>query len=182
VLYVAHQSSDAELRREPLVIELVRSEPEAAFYACDVRGIGESKPNTCGTDAYTNPYGSDYFYAGHGLMLDYPIAGQRTHDVLRVLEWLAICGHTEVHLAAKGWGAVPAAFAALLSSLVVRVTLKNAPTSYNEIAQAETYGWPLAVFVPDVLASFDLPDCYAALKTKNLRQIDSWGGALGDMP
>ncbi len=175
ILYVAHQSSDAELRSEQLVGELVESEPDAAFYACDVRGIGESKPNTCGKEAYSDAYGSDYFYAGHGLMLDYPVVGQRTHDVLRVLDWLALCGHTEVHLAAKGWGAVPATFAALLSRLVVRVTLKNAPASYSEIAQAETYGWPLALFVPNVLASFDLPDCYAALKAKDLRQVELSG-------
>ncbi len=177
VLYVAHQSSDVEMRLDPLVAEVIKAEPESTFYACDVRGIGESKPNTCGTDAYRNPYGPDYFYAGHGLMLDYPMAGQRTHDVLRVLDWLAQCGHTEVHLVAKGWGAVPATFAALLSQLVKQVTLKNALKSYREVAEAELYTWPLATLIPNVLASFDLPECYAALQSKNLRQIEMWGPA-----
>ena len=174
VLYVSHQSSDAELRDEPLPRELLAAEPAAAFYTCDVRGVGESRPNTCGLDAYA-PYGSDYCYAGHALMIDYPYIGQKTHDVLRVLDWLKACGHSGVHLAANGWGTVPATFAALLSPLVVQVTLKNAPASYAEVAQTEMYDWPLSAIVPNVLATFDLPDCYAALRAKQLRQVH--GGA-----
>jgi len=179
VLYVAHHSSDAELRTEPLVGELVKAEPEAAFYTCDVRGIGESRPNTCGKDMFLHPYGNDYFYAVHSLMLDYPYLGQRTHDVLRVIDWLKSCGHEQVHLAAKGWGALPATFAALLSDAVVQVTLKNALRSYREVAESEDYAWPLAALLPSVLERFDLPDCYAALEAKKLRMIEPWGAEAG---
>ncbi|MHC1763805.1 MAG: acetylxylan esterase [Verrucomicrobiia bacterium] len=175
VLYVAHQSSDAELREEPLIRQLLSEEPAVAFYACDVRGIGESRPDTCGHGSFLDPYGSDYFYAIHSLMLDRPYAGQKTHDVLRVLEWLESCGHTEVHLAALGWGAMPATFAALLSDLVTRVTLKHALTSYSDVAESEDYAWPLSSLVPGVLHRFDLPDCYRELQAKNLRQIEPWG-------
>jgi len=175
VLYVAHHSSDAELRTEPLVAELVAKEPESVFYACDVRGIGESRPDTCGKDQFLKPYGSDYFYAIHSLMLDYPYVGQRTHDLLCVLDWLGSQGHREVHLAAKGWGALPATFAAILAPRVVQVTLKNALTSYAEVADAEDYRWPLSCFLPGVLRAFDLPDCYRVLEGKKLRQIEPWG-------
>jgi len=58
---------------------------------------------------------------------------------------------------------------------VTRVTLKNALTSYTEVAEAADYNWPLALLVPGVLKSFDLPDCYGALKQKNLRLIEPWG-------
>ena len=170
VLYVAHQSSDAELREEPLVRELLGAEPASAFFACDVRGVGESRPNTCGVGPY-EPYGADYFYAGHSLMLDYPYVGQKTHDVLRVLDWLRAAGHGEVHVAAKGWGALPATFAAVLSPLVAQVSLKNAPSSFAEIAESEYYDWPLSAFVPGALKTFDLPECYAALAAKKLRAI-----------
>jgi dienelactone hydrolase len=182
VLYVSHQSSDAELRDEPLVAELVRQESGSTFYTCDVRGIGESRPDTCGINSFLNPYGSDYFYAIHSLMLDAPYVGQKTFDVLRVLDWLADHGHREVHLVAKGWGALPATFAALLAGpLVVQVTLKNALTSYQDVAESESYSWPLSAFVPGVLQTFDLPDCYRALAGKKLRQLDPWGprGAMG---
>ena len=53
--------------------------------------------------------------------------------------------------------------------------------SYDEIAQSESYAWPLSTLLPNVLAQFDLPDCYAALKSKNLRQIEPWG-AMAEAP
>lgn len=174
VLYVSHHSADAELREEPLVKELLAAEPEAVFFACDVRGIGESRPETCGMRTYRSPYGSDYFYAIGSLMLDKPYVGQKTHDILSVLDFLAEFGHTEVHLAGKGWGAVPATFVALLYDRVAQVTLKNALTSYTDVATAELYNWPLSTFAPGVLEHFDLPDCYQALQKKNLKLIDPW--------
>lgn len=112
-------------------------------------------------------------------MLDYPVLGQRTHDVLRLIEWLKSCGHTEVHVVGKGWGALPATFAAVLARDVVQVTLKHALTSYSDIAEAEDYHWPLSALLPDVLHHFDLPDCYRALAAKNLRQIEPWGALAG---
>ena len=108
-------------------------------------------------------------------MLDRPYVGQRTHDVLRVLDWLASIGHEEVHLVGRGWGSLPATFAGVLSDRVTQVTLKNAPTSYAEIAESKNYNWPLSVLVPGVLETFDLPDCYRVLTEKQLRQIDPWG-------
>lgn len=174
LLYVSHRSADAELREDPLLRDLVAAEPDAAVFACDVRGIGESQPNTCG-DNFGQPYGSDYFYAIHGLMLDYPYPGQKTHDVLRVIDWLKACGHTEIHLAARGWGAIPATFAATLHPSVTQVTLKNALTSFSAIAESENYEWPLSALVPGVLRRFDLPDCYRELAKKRLRQFEPWG-------
>jgi dienelactone hydrolase len=174
ILYVAHQSSDAELREEPLIKELLKAEPDSVLYTCDVRGIGESQPNTCNQNSFLNPYGCDYFYAIHSIMLDRPYVGQKTFDVLRVLDWLKNCGHEQVHLVGAGWGSLPAAFAAVLSDTVEQVTLKNALTSYADIAESRTYAWPLSSLVPDVLKSFDLPDCYRALNKKKLRQIEPW--------
>jgi hypothetical protein len=175
ILYISHHSSDAELRSEPLIKELIATEPNTPFYTCDVRGIGESQPDTCDENSYLGAYGSDYFYAIHSIMLGKPYPGQRTRDILRVLSWLKSNGHEEVHLAAKGWGTIPATFAAVLSDNVKQVTLKNALTSYSDIAESETYSWPLSTLVPDILKSFDLSDCYKALATKQLKQIDPWG-------
>jgi dienelactone hydrolase len=175
ILYVAHQSSDAELRDEPLLREIVKAELGTDLYTVDVRGIGESRPDTCDENSYLDLYGSDYFYAIHSIMLDRPYIGQRTYDVLRVLDWLGSIGYDEVHLIGKGWGALPATFAAVLSERVKQVTLKNALTSYQEVAESQDYTWPLSTLVPNVLSVFDLPDCYKALQPKTLRQIDPWG-------
>lgn len=70
---------------------------------------------------------------------------------------------------------MPATFAAVLSDEVKQVTLKNALTSYSDIAESKTYEWPLSTLVPNILRSFDLPDCYEALGNKKLKQIDPWG-------
>jgi dienelactone hydrolase len=175
ILYVAHQSSDAELRSEPLITALLEKEPAATLYTCDVRGIGESQPNTCNQNSFLSPYGSDYFYATHSLMLDRPYVGQRTLDVLRVLQWLSENGHSEIHLVGKGWGALPATFAGLLSDHVRQVTLKQALTSYTDIAESRNYDWPLSSMVPGVLKRFDLPDCYRMLEAKQLKIIEPCG-------
>ena len=179
LLYVAHHSSDQELRDEPALREMIESQPELPVFTCDVRGIGESRPETCGTNSFLDPYGCDYFYAIHSLMLDRPYVGQKTQDVLRVLDWLADNGYSDIHLVAKGWGALPATFAAVLSDRVKRVTLKNALTSYADVAQSEEYEWPLSALLPNVLAHFDLPDCYRALESKQLQQIDPWDAVAG---
>jgi dienelactone hydrolase len=169
VLYLAHASADAELREEPLIAELIKAEPALPFFACDLRGLGESQPTT---GSYLAAYGSDYFYAAHGMMFDSPYVAQRTHDVLRVLEWLKASGHTEIHLVAKGWGSIPGTLGAVLAATVVQVTLKHALTSYTAVAEAEDYKWPLSALLPGVLKHFDLPDCYRFLARKNLRQIE----------
>ena len=69
----------------------------------------------------------------------------------------------------------PAAFAALLHDSVKAVTLKNALTSYLELAQTEDYQWPFAIMLPNVLAHFDLPEVHAALQSKNLQTSAPWG-------
>lgn len=107
-------------------------------------------------------------------MLDDPYAGQKTRDLLCVIDWLQRTGIKEIHLAAKGWGTIPATFAALLAEPIAQVTLKNALSSYLDVAQGEDYAWPLSAFVPGVLREFDLPDCYRALSGKNLRLIEPW--------
>jgi dienelactone hydrolase len=175
VLYISHRSADDELRSEPLIREIIGQEPDAAVFACDVRGIGESQPNTCGAKDFADPYGSDYFYAIHSIMLNRPYLGQKTFDLLRLMQLLKATGHAQVHVVAKGWGAIPATYPSLLSDEVAQITLKNAPESYSIIAESEDYNWPLSTFVPGVLKTWDLPDCYRALQSKNLRQVDPVG-------
>lgn len=172
MLYISHNSADAELRDEPLVKEIIEQEKDAAIFTCDVRGVGESQPDTCGENSYRHAYGSDYFYAIHGVMLNRPMVTQRVWDVLRVLEWLGSFGHEQVHLVANGWGTIPATLAAILSDQVVQVTLKSPLASYGELAQTEIYDWPLSSLAPDVLHEFDLPECYRELeKRKKLRTV-----------
>jgi hypothetical protein len=178
ILYVSHASSDSELREEQLVKQLIEDEPHSEFYALDVRGIGDSQPQTCGENQFHVPYGSDYFYAAQAIMLGLPYPVQRAFDILRVIDWIKSRGRTEIHLAALGEGTIPATLAAVVSDDVGRVTLKHALIAYSEIAEAEHYDWPSSTFIPSVLTRFDLPDCYRALAAKRLKQIESRGSRL----
>lgn len=176
VLYVAHRSSDQELRSEDWLRKLITDRPETPVFACDVRGIGESLPNTCGLNSFDDPYGCDYFYAIHGLMLDRSYLGQKTWDVLRVLQWMKSFGHEQIEVIASGWGALSASLAVVLSQsllgdCVSSVTLHRALKSFHSLAIDEDYDMPLAYLPLDVLSYFDLPDCFAALP--KLKQIES---------
>jgi dienelactone hydrolase len=175
ILYVAHLSSDAELREEPLIREVMEAEPEVPVFTCDVRGIGESMPGTGNPSSFHSAYGNDYFYAVHSIMLDRPYLGQKTFDLLRVLQWLESIGHTDVHLVCRGWGCLSGAFASLFAGNVKQVTFKHALESYAALAETEHYDWPLSTLLPHVLEEFDLPDCYRELEGKKLRQIEPWG-------
>lgn len=177
LFYVAHLSADTELREDGWLREMMAAEPASVVFACDVRGVGESK-QILSTPSNPAKGGVDYFHAGCGLMFDYCTVAQRTHDLLRVVDLIRASGHQEIHLLARGFGAIPGAFAALLHEGVTQVTLKQSLTSYGEVAEAERYQWPLSSLVPGVLRSFDLPDCYRQLAQKKLRQIEPVG-AMG---
>jgi len=175
LLYVAHRSADAELRDDAWLRDLLEAEPKGtALFACEPRGIGDSKPQLS-TPEFAGKGGIDYFHSGLGLMFDRPMAGQRTFDVLRVIDLLEANGHRQVHLVARGEGAIPGCFAALLHDGVRQVTLRHALRSYAEVAESENYRWPLSSFVPAALTRFDLPDVYRELEAKSLRQVDPAG-------
>ena len=162
-LYIAHRSSDAELRSEAWLKSIIEADRETPFFTVDVRGIGESMPNTCGANSFDSAYGCDYFYAIHSIMLDRPYLGQKTYDVLRVLDWLKAFGYTQVELIGKQWGATLATLAGVLSPAVTNVRLVEPLESFHQIATTEDYEMPLANLLPNVLSHFDLPDCYAEL-------------------
>jgi cephalosporin-C deacetylase-like acetyl esterase len=170
-LYVSHESADAELRDDVFARELVAHSER--FFALDVRGVGDSQPNTCGENMVRHAYGSDYFYASFGILFSEPYIGRRTHDLLAVLDLLEDYGYTQVHLAGLGLGSLPALFAATLDERVTQVTLKHCLLSYQELAEDEDFAWPLSALLPNVLKTLDLPDCYRAVEGKHLRVIEA---------
>ncbi|QDU39603.1 Acetyl xylan esterase (AXE1) [Maioricimonas rarisocia] len=176
ILYVSHLSSDEELRENELLLETIKSSPETPVFTLDVRGVGESQPNT--TDENTSlhaAYGADFMYAAHGIMFDDAMPLQRAFDIMTVLNWIRTFGYSDVHLIANGWGTIPGTFASILHPMVQQVTLQHPLASYTALATAETYTWPLSSMIPGVLNHFDLPDCYAALESKKVALVEPWG-------
>jgi cephalosporin-C deacetylase-like acetyl esterase len=181
-LYLPHVSSDRELREDARIRELSAANP--AFFACDYRGIGESRPDTCKPDSFFDIYGCDYHYAGNALMFGESYVAWRVHDVLCTLDWMAAFNYNRVHLVAQGWGTIPGALAALLDERVRQVTLIGAPDSYAALAEAPVQEWPASAMLPGALTQFDLPDVYRELEKKSLSLIEPWSPVMsvGDRP
>ncbi len=169
MLYVSHRSADFELRHEDWLRRAIGDFGDGEVYTCDVRGIGESLPNTCGSKGFDSSYGCDYFYAIHGIMLDRPYLGQKVLDVLRVIDWLADHDQTPIELVAMKDGATIATFAAMFRPSVTGVRLHDPLISYQSTIQdpeAAGEGLPLSMILPSVLTQFDLPQCRASLGEK----------------
>lgn len=178
-VYVPHLSADLDLREEPFVRELVGG--KRRLLAVDLRGTGESRPNTCGgVHNWLTAYGSDFFYAYWLEMLGDNMVGRRVHDLLGVLDLLSDRGYTDIELAGRGWGSLPALFAAVLDDRVAQLSLKHAPLSLSAIAEDEDYRWPLSGIVPGILRKLDLPDCYRALG-RRLRLVEPWSARSESM-
>jgi len=158
--------------------------PEDGPVICvEPRGIGTMHATTCGADELTAAYGQDYFYTAHGLMLGESYLGRRVHDVLCALDALAAEGAREIRLSGRGLGAILAAFAGLLHPRVRRVTLKNAPPSFAELAQSPAIAWPPSALAWNVLRRFDLPDVYRVLAAdKGLEQTEPWDAMMRPVP
>ncbi len=174
MLYLPHLSSDQELREDKRIRELEAANP--AFFACDCRGVGESRPDTCRPDSFFGMYGSDYHYASYATMLGDSVVAWRIHDVLSTLDWMASFGYERVHLVAQGWGTIPGVLAALLDERVRQVTLIHAPESFSTLAESPMQNWPFSAMLPGVLERFDLPEVWRELAaTKELRSLEPWG-------
>lgn len=176
VLYLPYLSADQELREDAFIREL--EEQNQAFFACDYRGIGESRPDTCRPDSFFHNYGSDFNYASYARLLGESYVAWRVHDVLCTLDWMASFGYDRLHLVAQGWGAISGALTALLDDRVRRVTLIHAPRSYTELAETKLQQWPLSAMLPGVLEQFDLPDIYRELERKDLLLIEPWNAMM----
>jgi pimeloyl-ACP methyl ester carboxylesterase len=97
------------------------------------------------------------------------------HDTLSVLDLLVEHGAAELTLVGRGMGAVTAALAACVHPVVERVTLYNAPLSYEEMMDYPVVEWPRSAMALGMLRRFDLPDCYAMLqRRKDLQMIAPW--------
>jgi len=169
-LYIPHTSSEDDMLETDWSKSLPT--PDAA-YALDVRGLGESMPERHGGGDFFQGYGMDYMFHGHGLLIGQSYLGRRVYDVLTTINLLRSEGAESIHIYGRGQGAIIVIFASLLDSGITSVTLKNAPTSYEEWVQSVVL-WPAANCMHGVLQYFDIPDCLKLLGD-TVRVISPWG-------
>jgi len=171
-LYISHLDAWNEI--ETGIIEI-----DNALFALDVRGIGDSTPMICGAnDDYFYPYGFDFFYASHSIMLDKTYLGGKVQDALAAINLLKANGTKEIKLVGRGLGAIISTFAAVLSEKVDTVTLINAPVSYEQMIEDVMTRWPLSHMPSGMLKVCDLPDMYKYLESKSLKKNDNWDSML----
>jgi cephalosporin-C deacetylase-like acetyl esterase len=167
-LYIPHLSSEEDLKNDPLAISLKNSHQ---LYSLDIRGFGESMPE--GINDFLQPYGMDYMFHGHHILLGTSYVGHRVQDTLSTIKLLINEGAKEIHLYGRGQGAIIALFAGIIEKRLASVTIKNAPSSFDSWVHAPIVLWPSANFLKGVLKEFDLPDCVAILGDK-LTVIEPW--------
>jgi len=175
-LHLPHIGSAEELNHRIYSRYLKSLHP---LYLLDVRGLGESMPNS--EEDFFHPYGMDYMYHGYGLLLGESYLGRRVYDVLRTLDLLTFLGAKQIMLSGRGQGSILAVFASLINPGVKKLTLINAPLDFLSWTQNQVVRWPSASFLRNVLLYLDLPDCYHYLEEK-LLLIDPWDIAMKPVP
>lgn len=158
VLFLPHLSAEMEMTGQPFPARAADRQP---LYALDVRGLGESLPDTTG----------DFFsFKGIEQLMDYSAAmlgesyfGRRLHDVLAVMDLLASLGARRIDICGRGQGGLLALPAGVLHPASGMVRVRETPVSWLELARRPFSPWPRSCRPRGVLAAFDLPDCARVL-------------------
>jgi cephalosporin-C deacetylase-like acetyl esterase len=135
--------------------------------AADVRGIGDLSPEFGrGAAHYARSHEDEENYAWGSLILGAPLIGQRTTDVLALIQALAgypALADRKIRIAAQGKLTVPAIFAAGFSPRVDSLYLEGGLVSYRSLVDTEDYSYSFANFAPGLLRHTDLPEVIASL-------------------
>jgi len=144
----------------------------AGYMVCapDLRGIGDLTPEfSRGAARHARPHNSDEHWSWACLTFGKPLAGQRTTDLLAIVEGLA---HRfpglPLMIAARQSMTVPALFAAALDKRIQALHLSSGLLSFRSIIESENYDHPFGNFVPDLLRSTDLPQIAASLAPRRV--------------
>lgn len=144
------------------------------FTVCapDLRGIGDTTPEFGRAAArHARPHNSDEHWAWASLILGKPLVGQRVTDILAIVQGLRArqdLKEKPVFIAARGFLAVPALFAAAVEPAVGGLYLAGGLVSFADITATEDYNQPFGNFVPNLLLHTDLPQLAASLAPRRI--------------
>lgn len=130
-----------------------------ALLIADLRGFGEETARTILNDSEV--YNPDYRSANMTLSLDKPLSGQRTQDILTLLDFIgddARLKNFEVEVFATGFAATAAIHAAVLDKRVHKLELYNTISSYQSVLENPLKLNQFPYVIPNVMAYYDLPD------------------------
>lgn len=131
----------------------------------DPRGMGETSPG--GKPAPKSNFGADFKETFMALHLNRPLLGQRTYDVLAVLQTVAKPGQT-LNLTATGMAAPIALHAAAFDERIAKVTLDRRVSWMQVVRTPITYN-EMTNIVPGALAVYDLPDLVTLIAPRTVK-------------
>ena len=132
----------------------------------DLRGMGELAPGGPGASKGLGAFGVDWKEAFLGMHLNRPLLGQRTFDVVALLN--AFDAKGGVHLIGIESVAPIALHAAAFDSRITQVTLERPVISWTSAAMIPAMRGELANVVPGVLKAYDLNELAATLAPRPL--------------
>jgi dienelactone hydrolase len=149
--------------------------------APDLRGVGDMTPEfSRGAARHARPHNSEEDYAWSAQILGKPLAGQRTSDILAIVDGLRSrpeFARRRVIVAARGTLTVPAQFAAAIEPAIDTLYLCDALISFGSIVETEVYKYPFGNFVMNLLPHIDLPELMASLAPRRATLAGAIDGA-----
>jgi len=154
-----------------------------AVCAADVRGIGDLEPRfSPGAPAYAAEHHGEESYAWASLILGRSLVGQRTADIVALVQALAgKYPRADIAVAARERLTVPALCAAAIEPRIAKLYLNRHLVSWRALAESPEYAYPLANFVPDVLRQTDLPQIARSIAPRKVivaGAVDAMGRAV----
>jgi hypothetical protein len=108
-----------------------------------------------------------YQLAQRAMLLDRPLPGMQTYDVLRAFDYLAARqGVKSIAVHGNGNLGLVALYAAALEPRIARVQVRGAVSSFMEIVRTKVHADTVDLVIPGVLHDFDIPDVLAAIKPR----------------
>jgi cephalosporin-C deacetylase-like acetyl esterase len=137
--------------------------------ALDLRGFGETAPAAPGKGP--SYFGTDFKDTFLSLHLNRPLLGQRTYDLLAVIESLmtaAAFDKVPLHVIGVGTAGPVALHAAALEPRIKSVTLERSLLSWANVVRTPISYNQLTNVVPGALKVYDLPDLAALVAPRPL--------------
>ncbi len=159
-IYVSDSPKDVETARELASLG-------ATITCLDVRGFGETAPGALKSDrpTYFGVDGNDSFLAMH---IGRPLLGQRTYDLLAILNYLQEQKVNSIMLTGIGSGGPIALHAGFLHEVKDGVRLRECLVSWGAVVRTPVSYNQMTNDLPGALAVYDLPD----LKIEDLKVFD----------
>jgi cephalosporin-C deacetylase-like acetyl esterase len=146
--------------------------------ACDVRGIGETKPphnpSSDSPGEFRQLFDVETAIAYLTWYADESLFGMRVLDVVRSVEYALSrpdLDKSQLRVAGKGAGALWLLFAAILDKRISDITLERGLLSYRALAREDRYTHNAGIFVPDILKHFDLPELMTGLTDRRITLV-----------